>query len=76
MCSATAIAPTTIAMLSRNRQDSDIRSLHGKATRQPYAHLALIPMENFKASTGPANGDLREIGAALGQIVKGWERGR
>jgi hypothetical protein len=77
MCSATAIAPPTIAMLSRNCQDSDIRSLHGiKATRQPYAHLALIPVENFKASTGPANGDLREIGAALGQIVKGWECGR
>lgn len=45
-----------IAMLMRNRQDSDIRSLHEtKATSQPYRRLAFIPMKNFDASTDPAN---------------------
>lgn len=64
-------------MLMRNRQDSDIRSLHEiKVAKGPYPQVALIPMENFKASTGPANRGFREIGAALGRIVKGWERGR
>jgi hypothetical protein len=47
-----------------------------KATRHPIATVALIPMKNFNASTGPANSDLREIAASLWRIVKGWERGR
>jgi hypothetical protein len=88
MWSATAIAPTKMATFMRNRQDSDISCLQDMKGSTPtymlpvrisnpdyiiHRRVTLNSYERLtRQATGPANGDLREIGAALGRIVKGW----